>query len=148
MKAMFEKLFLLVKNNAGMAIMNNPVIPAGSREAVLTEASSSIIDVLKNLMETGRVNDIIKFFQFSGTYNQSLVSSMTNKFANRLNKFYSIDMPAAQAAASSLIPAVMTQLVQQSNSMQTEEFALGTMLSQLNGNQADLNGLVNKLMIA
>ncbi|WP_295770830.1 hypothetical protein [uncultured Mucilaginibacter sp.] len=145
---MFEKLFLLVKNNAGMAIMNNPVIPAASREAVLTEASSSIIDVLKNSMETGRVNDIIKFFQFSGSYNQNLVSSMSNKFANRLNKFYSIDMTAAHDAANSLIPAVMNQLVQETNSEQPKEFALGTMLSQLNGNRADLNGLVNQMMVA
>jgi hypothetical protein len=73
---------------------------------------------------------------------------MINKFANRINKFYSIDMASAQATANSLIPAVMKQLVQLSNNKQTEEFALGTMLSKLNGNQADLNGLVNKLMVA
>ncbi|MFD1258461.1 hypothetical protein ACFQ3S_16770 [Mucilaginibacter terrae] len=145
---MFEKLFLLVKNNAGMAVMNNPVIPAGSREAVINEASSSIIEVLKNQMESGHIKDVIKYFQFSGSYNESMVTSMINKFANRINKFYSIDMASAQAAANSLIPAVMKQLVQLSNSKQTEEFALGTMLSQLNGNRADLNGLVNKLMIA
>jgi RNase H-fold protein (predicted Holliday junction resolvase) len=145
---MFEKLFMLVKNNAGMAVINNPVIPAGSREAVINEASSSIIEVLKNQMENGRIGELIKYFKFSGTYNESLVTSIINKFANRLNKFYSIDMPSAQAAANSLIPAVMKQLVQQSNDHQTEEFALGTMLSQLNGNRADLNGLVDKLMVA
>jgi RNase H-fold protein (predicted Holliday junction resolvase) len=145
---MFEKLFMLVKNNAGMAVINNPVIPAGSREAVINEASSSIIEVLKNQMENGRIGELIKYFKFSGTYNESLVTSIINKFANRLNKFYSIDMPSAQAAANSLIPAVMKQLVQQSNDHLTEEFALGTMLSQLNGNRADLNGLVDKLMVA
>jgi hypothetical protein len=145
---MFEKLFLLVKNNAGMAVINNPVIPAGSREAVINEASSSIIEVLKNQMESGHISDLIKYFKFSGTYNESLVTSIINKFANRLNKFYNIDMPSAQAAANSLIPTVMKQLVQLSNSEQTKEFALGTMLSKLNGNQADLSGLVNKLMVA
>lgn len=145
---MFEKLFLLVKNNAGMAVINNPVIPAGSREAVINEASSSIIEVLKNQMENGRIGDLVKYFQFSGTYNESLVTSIINKFANRLNKFYSIDMPSAQAAANSLIPAVMKQLVQLSKSQQTKEFALGNMLSQLNGNRADLSGLVNQMMIA
>ena len=145
---MFEKLFLLVKNNAGVAVMNNPVIPAGSREAVINEASSSIIEVLKNQMESGHIKDLISYFQFSGSNNESLVTSMINKFANRINKFYSIDMASAQATANSLIPAVMKQLVQQSNSKQTEEFALGTMLSKLNGNQADLSGLVNKLMVA
>lgn len=145
---MFEKLFLLVKNNAGMAIINNPVIPAGSREAVINEASSSIIEVLKNQMESGHISDLINFFKFSGSVNESLVTSIINKFASRLNKFYNIDMASAQAAASSLIPTVMKQLVQLSKTGQTKEFALGTMLSKLNGNQADLNGLVSKLMVA
>ena len=99
-------------------------------------------------MESGRIKDLINYFQFSDNTDESLVTSIINKFANRINKFYSIDMVSAQAAANSLIPAVMKQLVQQSNSKQTKEFALGTMLSQLNGNRADLNGLVNQLMVA
>jgi hypothetical protein len=144
---MFEKLFMLVKNNAGAAVMNNPVIPAASREAVINEASSSIIDVLKNQLESGRINDLISFFQFSG-YNESLITSVTNKFANKLNEFYNIDMASAHATAMSLIPTVMKQLVQQSKSKEHKEFALGTLLSQLNGNRTDLSGLVNHLMVA
>ncbi|QJD95760.1 hypothetical protein HH214_07695 [Mucilaginibacter robiniae] len=145
---MFEKLFMLVKNNAAAAVINNPAIPANSRESVINEASSSIIEVLKSQMETGRINDLIRFFKFSHTYNEGLITSITNKFANKLNKYYNIDMASAHAAAVSLIPPVMKQLVQQSNSQQHKEFALGTMLSQLNGNRADLSGLVNQLMIA
>ena len=38
-KAMFENLFLLVKNNAGKAVINNPEIAEKDREAVITEAS-------------------------------------------------------------------------------------------------------------
>ncbi|MBS7566112.1 hypothetical protein KHS38_17015 [Mucilaginibacter sp. Bleaf8] len=144
---MFEKLFLLVKSNAGAAVMNNPVIPANSREAVINEASSSIIEVLKNQLEIGRINDLIKFFQVSG-YNESLVTSVTNKFANKLNNFYNIDMASAHATAASLIPTVMKQLVQQTNSKQHKEFALNNMLSQLTGNRADLSSLVNHLMVA
>ncbi|WP_158825236.1 hypothetical protein [Mucilaginibacter lacusdianchii] len=127
--------------------MNNPIIPAASREAVINEASSSIIEVLKNQLESGRINDLIRFFQFSG-YNESLITSVTNKFASKLNKFYNIDMASAHATAMSLIPTVMKQLVQQSKSKEHKEFALTTMLSQLNGNRADLSGLVNQLMVA
>nr|WP_213489740.1 hypothetical protein [Mucilaginibacter sp. Bleaf8] len=127
--------------------MNNPVIPANSREAVINEASSSIIEVLKNQLEIGRINDLIKFFQVSG-YNESLVTSVTNKFANKLNNFYNIDMASAHATAASLIPTVMKQLVQQTNSKQHKEFALNNMLSQLTGNRADLSSLVNHLMVA
>jgi hypothetical protein len=39
---MFEKLFLLVKNNAGTAVIGNPEIADKDREAVLTEAQLSM----------------------------------------------------------------------------------------------------------
>ena len=52
---MFEKLFLLVKNNAGKAVIENPEIPEKYREAVINEASSSIIEVLKGQMESGKL---------------------------------------------------------------------------------------------
>jgi hypothetical protein len=144
---MFEKLFLLVKNNAGMAVIDNPVIPIKYHEAVINEASSSIIDVLKSQMETGKIKDLVKFFQFSGISNNSLVSTMVNKFAARLNNFYGIDPSSAWVAANSLIPPVMQELVNQSKNEQNKDFALTTMLSKLNGNRADLSILVNQLMV-
>ena len=144
---MFEKLFLLVKNNAGTAVINNPVIPAKFHEAVINEASSSIIEVMKGQMETGHMKDLIKYFQFSG-YNNSLVSSITYSFANKLNNFYSIDPAHALAVAKALIPAVMNELVKETKSGEAKEFALGAMLTKLNGNRTDLNPLVNNLMVA
>ncbi|GAC1311448.1 MAG: hypothetical protein NVSMB24_30960 [Mucilaginibacter sp.] len=145
---MFEKLFILVKNNAGKAIIDNPAIPVKYHEAVINEASSSIIEVLKNQMETGRIKDLVSYFQFSGIYNNSLVSSMVNKFANKLNNFYGIEPNAAWATANALIPPVMQELVKQSKNEQNKDFALTSMLSKLNGNRADLSGLVNQMMVA
>ena len=147
-KFMFEKLFMLVKNNAGTAIIDNPAIPAKYHEAVINEASSSIIEVLKGQMETGKIKDLIRYFQFSGIYNNSLVSSMVNKFASKLNNFYGIDPNSAWVAANSLIPPVMKELVIQSKNEQNKEFSLTNMLSKLNGNRADLSLLVNQMMVA
>ena len=73
---MFEKLFMLVKNNAGMAVINNPVVPVKYHEAVINEASSSIIEVLKGQMENGKLKDLIKYFQFPGIYNNPLITIM------------------------------------------------------------------------
>lgn len=145
---MFEKLFLLVKNNAGRAVIDNPVIAAKDRDAVIIEASSSIIEVLKNQMENGKLNDLIKFFQYSGIYSTALISSMVNRFANKLNNFYGVEPDAAHDTASMLIPDVLQQLIIESKSGVQQEFALGNMLSNLNGNRADLNVLVNSMMVA
>lgn len=145
---MFEKLFLLVKNNAGTAVIDNPAIPVKYHEAVINEASSSIIEVLKGQMEMGRIKDLISYFQFSGIYNNSLVSSMVNKFANKLNNFYGIEPNSAWVAANSLIPPVMRELVKQSKNEQNKDFGLSNLLSKLNGNRADLSGLVNHMTMA
>ncbi|MFI5140607.1 MAG: hypothetical protein ACHQIM_22510 [Sphingobacteriales bacterium] len=145
---MFEKLFMLVKNNAGTAVIDNPAIPEKYHEAVMNEASSSIIEVLKSQMESGKIKDLVRFFQFSGIHGHSLIASIVKKFANKLNNFYDIDPKSAMAAAKSLIPPVMKQLLVQSKSGEDKEFVLATMLSKLNGNRADLSLLVNQMMLA
>jgi hypothetical protein len=145
---MFEKLFLLVKNNAGAAVIDNPTIPVKYHEAIINDASSSIIEVLKGQMETGRIKDLVSYFQFSGVYNYSLVSSMVNKFANKLNNFYGIEPGSAWVTANTLIPPVMKELVKQSKNEQNKEFLLTNLLSKLNGNRADLSVLVSEMMVA
>jgi len=145
---MFEKLFMLVKNNAGTAVIDNPAIPVKYHEAVINEASSSIIEVLKNQLETGKIKDLIKFFQFSGIYNNSLVSSIINKFANKLNNFYGIAPDSALLAANSLITPVMAELVKESKDAKNLDFGLSNLISKLSGNRTDMSALVNQMMIA
>lgn len=145
---MFEKLFLLVKNNAGKAVIENPEIAEKDREAVINEASSSIIEVLKSQMESGRLKDLVKYFQYPDIYKNPLINSVVNKFANKLNRFYSINPESALKIANSLIPPVMLELIKRSKSEQNKEFALSSFLSKINGNRADLSGLVQEMMIA
>jgi hypothetical protein len=145
---MFEKLYMLVKNNAGKAVIDNPVIPAEHREAVINEASSAIIEVLKGQLETGHLKDLVKYFQFPGIYNSPIVSGIEKRFANRLIKFYGIESAAATTIAGSLIPPVMQELIKQSKSEQNKEFALTTFLSKLNGNRSDMKMLVSQMMLS
>jgi hypothetical protein len=101
---MFEKLFLLVKNNAQQAVINNPVIPAKYQEAVMNDASSSIIEVLKGQMESGKIKDLVKYFQFPGIYENPLIISAVNKFAIKLDNYYNISSVEAKKIAHELIP--------------------------------------------
>jgi len=144
---MFEKLFLLVKNNAGTAVMNNPVVPEKYREAVINEASSTIIEVLKRNMEGGRLKDMIKYFQFPGVYNNPLISSAVKRFANKLNNNYNIDEASALAISKALIPPVMQELIKESKS-ESQDFALSAILTKLTGIHVDMNQLLNQLAVA
>lgn len=145
---MFEKLFLLVKNNAGEAVMNNPAIAEKHREAVLTDASSSIIEVLKGQVEGGKLRDLIKYFQFAGIFENPLITSAVNKFANKLNNFYGIETKEAMEISKKLIPPVMQEMIKQSKGDQNKDFALSAIISKLNGNIGDIGMLLSQLKIA
>ena len=145
---MFEKLFLLVKNNAGTAVINNPDIPEKYHDAVINEASSSIIEVLKGQMEMGMLKDLISFFQLSGIHNKSIVKSIVNRFANKLNTYYGIEPVAALRTANALIKPVMEELVKESKNEKNIDFGLSNLLTKLTGGERDMSGLVNHMMIA
>jgi len=145
---MFEKLFLIVKNNAGKAVIENPEILEKDRDAVINDASSSIIEVFKGQMESGRLKDLVKYFQFPEIYKSPLTITLVNKFANKLNRFYNISPASALNISKSLIPPVMLDLIEQTKSEKNKEFSLSSFLSKINGNRADLSGLVNRIMIA
>ncbi|MGZ3755130.1 MAG: hypothetical protein ACXVAY_03880 [Mucilaginibacter sp.] len=144
---MFEKLFTLVKNNAGTAIIDNPLIPERYHEAVINDASSTIIEVLKNQMENGKIKDLVKYFQFSGIYDNPLIASAIHKFANKLNNFYGIEPKPAIAIANELIRPVMQELIRQSKSAQNNDFALSSLLALLNVNKVNVNGLLNQVAL-
>lgn len=134
---------MLVKNNAGRAVVNNPVIAAKYHEAVINEASSSIIEVLKGQMENGKLKDMIKYFQYPGIYNNPLINSAVNKFANKLNNYYDVAPEEALVIAKELIPPVMHEIIEQSGKQNTD-FTLSKLLSDLSGNY-DMNNLLSQL---
>jgi len=144
---MFEKLFLLVKNSAGTAIIDNPLIPAKYHESVITEASSCIIEVLKGQIETGKLKDMIKYFQFPGIYNGNpLIGTTVNKFANKLNNYYGLEPEDALETANKLIPQVMQQLIDQSKNESDNEFSLRHLLEMLGG--SNIKAVLNQLAAA
>ena len=145
---MFEKLFLLVKNNAGTAVINNPDIPEKYHEAVINEASSSIIEVLKGQMEMGMLKELIAFFQLSGLHNKSIVKSIVNRFANKLNTYYGLEPAAALRTSNALIKPVMEELIKESKNEKNIDFGLSNLLSKLTGGERDMSGLVNEMMLA
>ena len=143
---MFEKLYLLVKNNAGTAVIDNPVIREKDREAVLNDASSSIIEVLKGQVEGGKLKDLVNYFQFTGIVNNPLISNAVRKFANKLNNYYQVEPADAMNIAKALITPVMQEIIKESKSEQNKEFALSSLIQKLSGNRAD--ALLKQLAVA
>ncbi|OOQ57240.1 hypothetical protein [Mucilaginibacter pedocola] len=145
---MFEKLYSLVENNAGTAVINNPLIAPKFHAAVINDATSSIIEVIKSQLESGKLKDLVKYFQLSGVYDNPLINSAVNKFAIKLDKYYDIPSVQAKQISNELIRPVMQELIRQSKTEQNKEFALTTLLSKISGQVADMGLLIAQLKIA
>jgi len=96
----------------------------------------------------GKMKDLVSYFQLSGMHNKSIVKSIVNKFANKLNNFYGIEPVAALRASNALIKPVMDELVKQSKNEKNLDFGLSNLLSKLTGGERDMSGLVNHMMLA
>jgi DNA primase large subunit len=99
-------------------------------------------------MESGKLKDLVKYFQYPEIYKSPLTTSVINRFANKLNRFYNINPTSALNISKSLIPPVMLDLIEQTKGGKNKEFTLSSFLSKINGNRADLSALVNRLMLA
>jgi len=130
---MLDRIFALVKSNASNVFQAEDSIPEQHREGVINEASSSIIDGIKNYLECGRINELLAFFQESNVEQSPLINTISNKFVNRLGKFYNIGVQEARKAAAALIPPALADLVKEANSSDDEEFNVVSILSYING---------------
>ena len=104
---MFEKLNQLVRENIKTEIFLNGGLPSGVLDYATQEASGAIVDVLKSQLDKGKASDLMCFFEGKKAESDILLKMMVNKFANRLNKYYSISITSAKEISEKVIPKVM-----------------------------------------
>jgi hypothetical protein len=130
---MFEKLNQLVKENIKSEVFLNGGIAVGSIEYASQEASGVIVDILKSQLEKGKAKDLMSFFKGKKAESDLLLSMMVNKYANRLNKYYTISANAAREIAETIIPTIMRLFVSQTNDGKKEEKKVFALLNWLSG---------------
>ncbi|MEO5909428.1 MAG: hypothetical protein ABIP95_01005 [Pelobium sp.] len=148
---MFNKLNQLVKENAKKEVFLTAGIAESSLEAAVNEASGVMIDVLKSQLDNGKAKDLVSFFKGKKSDREALVRLMTNKYANRINKYYGISADDARGLSLLVIPSTMEKFT----SMITEEKKEGNdifpLLNWLSGNTVNFENFflrMNQLQLA
>ncbi|TAE35205.1 MAG: hypothetical protein EAY66_09540 [Sphingobacteriales bacterium] len=142
---MFSKLYQIVKSNALTLITENNIVPLKFKDAAINEASGTIVDVLKSQMESGKFKDVLRFFQTSGIDNNALINIGINKYANRLNRHYNINIDAAKEISVALIPPAMKQFVASTETSETKESAMFSVLNWLSGNTINFEKMLSRM---
>ena len=130
----------LIRQHGGEAIANNADIPAEQNEGVMQEAASSIMtgmqDKLQNEGPEGLQN-LMEGAQ-SGDPNHPAVQQMSNQFAGNIMQKFGIDSGAAKALAVTLIPIILSKMMNHAQQAGTSGgtsggFSIGNILSSIMG---------------
>lgn len=142
---MFEKLYSLVKENLGKDTLEKAQIPQKFHDAIINEASGTIIDVLKSQIEKGKHHDLWNIFMYSCVKNGQLIRSISNKYAMRLNKNYDIAIDKAQHMAEEIMPSIVEKFVfMYRNGIEGDKQRIFTLFNNLSGNTINYEAFLNK----
>lgn len=131
---MLDNLLGLVKQYAGETIVNNPAVPNERNEEVITEASSSIAGGLQGLLSQGGLKDVLKMFGGQdGVANSNVAQQISGGVVQNLMDKFGLDNRSAGNIAGSLVPSVLSSLVQKTNDASDSSFDIQGLFNSLSG---------------
>lgn len=140
---MLEELFNLVKQSSTDAVINNPDIPNENNNEVVAEATNTVASGLRNMVAGGGLQNIISMFTGGGQegvdknslLSNPIVNMMVGHFTGKLMSKYNIGGSQASSVANNLIPNVLSDLINKSNSPENNGFSLEGLLNSITGGQ-------------
>ena len=142
---MLEELFNLVKGTAQADVVNNPDMPDEHNDQVIAEATDTVASGLRNMVAGGGVQNVLSLFTNksggsnagSDLLNNPIVNMMIGHFAGKLMNKFSLSGTQANSVASSLIPSVISSLVNKTNDPGETGFSLEKLLNSITGGKLD-----------
>lgn len=110
---MFEQLTQLVQQFGQDAVVKNDAIPNEQNDAVLKEASSSILDGLKSMVAKGNISELGNLINGSATTDNSnpVVQKLKEQLSGTLGEKFGLDANSASGVAGNLVPQVLGSLI-------------------------------------
>ena len=132
---MFEQLTQLVQQFGNDAVVKNDAVPNEQNEAVMQEASNSIVDGLKNMAAEGNISDLSSLFQGNNASDTSnpVVQKLTEQLTGNLGEKFGLSSDAASGVAGSLIPKVLGSLVGNAKDPNHKGFEVADIVNAISG---------------
>jgi len=138
---MLDNLNDLVKSLAGDAVVNNPDIPNEHNNEVVAEATHTVAGGLQNMVAGGGLQNIVSMFSggqqsSSSVMSNPIVNMMQGHFASKLMSKFGLNSSQASNVSGSLIPNVISGLINKTNDPNNSSFTLDSLLHSLTGGQS------------
>ena len=144
---MFEQLTELVKQYGGEAVINNPAVPNEQNDAVMSEASSSIIDGLKSMVANGNISELAEMFQGNNAGNNSnpVVKNLIEQVSGNLGSKFGLSTETSTGVANNLIPQVLESLINKAKNPNDSSLNIQDIINSISGgNGGSLMDAVSK----
>jgi len=138
---MFEKLFLIVKRTAS-PILNSDEALRGQEEFVSIEASSALIETLKEHLEKGKLDELVRYFSEEIAESSSVTKNAVRRFASKLREHYSVKFEESLSIASAIVVDSMRAISKRMISDEDEDFTLESVLTVISGQRKEMINLV------
>ncbi|MDG2433733.1 DUF937 domain-containing protein [Flavobacterium sp.] len=132
---MFEQLTQLAQQFGVDTVVNNPAVPNEKNEAVINEASSSVVTGLQKMVADGDLSQLAALFQGDNAKDASnpAVQNLTQQLSGNLSKKLGIDSSAAAGVASSIIPKILASLVDKAKDPKDSSFEISDIIGAISG---------------
>ncbi len=139
---MFEQLTELVKQFGGDAVVNNPAVPNEHNEAVMSEASTSILDGLKEMVANGNAKGLASLFHGDNASDASnpVVQQLTEKLSGSLGEKFGLSSDDASNVAGGLIPKVLGSLIGKAKDPNDSSFKVSDIIRAITGGNSSQGG--------
>lgn len=130
---MFEQLTQLVQQFGNESIVKNNAIPNEQNEAVMNEASTSILSGLQKIASEGGTTDIAALIQGNGSIDASnpIVQKLTEQLSGSLGSKFGIESSASADVAGSLVPNVLNSLVRNAKDPDHKGFEISDLVNAI-----------------
>lgn len=146
---MLDELFKLVTSESQEQIIDNPRIPNEQNEAAIQTTTDSIFDTLKGQVNQGNGADVLSLLGGqTGVQGNPLVGNLTANVTNSLMDKLGVESPIAKQIAASLVPVILSKLVNRTNDPGDNGFDLNSIFGSLTdgrSNGMDMGGLLGQL---
>lgn len=144
---MLDKLINLVRQHAGDAVINNPAIPNEKNNEAVNDAGTSIMGTLQNALASGRIKDVLGYFQHKGGDTDPIVKEATGNYAKDLQTRLGVDPGAAQDVANKVVPQTMNDLANRTADPSDNSFDIQDIFNSLSGGKTggmDIKALLQR----
>lgn len=144
---MLEQLTQLVQQFGNDVVAKNNAIPNENNEAVMNEASSSIILGLKKIVSEGGVEQLAALFQGNNAQDSAnpVVQKLTEQLTGNLGEKFGLSNQVASGVATGLIPKVIGSLVSKAKDPNDSSFQISDIVNAISGGSGQNSNIMDAI---